>query len=545
MKRRASDSQPRRGRGYSKKGGQWDMSRNRFGVSWGILFTLIVLAGANCLAAEETGATVATNAVTIKLGAPFTDDAVLQRDMPVPVWGWCAPGSTVTVEFAPQPGSAQAGQAKTATAGSDGKWVVTLDPMTASAEPREMRIQVSGGRGQGGAAPDRIVLKNILVGEVWICSGQSNMQYGWGKESHPMFNWGGDTNLAALVADARTKPIRSFAVLPDVSFTPNSQCKGSWSTNVSGSAVAFGFSYDLYQRLQVPVGVVVTCWGSSSIEGWMPRELTGQLPHFKAIMEAFDSSTNVQSRVRAAMQRGIQHGNTFVRQQPNLLYNAMLHPLIPYACRGLVWYQGEANAKQPAQYAESLPLWIKRLRAEWGREDLHGLVVMLPGYGDESWPMFREVQMGVLKLPHTSIANTIDLGDAKNIHPADKAPVCERLALLARRDVYGETLEAQGPVFKSAVAKGSGMVIEFDHADGLKTTDGAAPSAFMLAGRDQVWHAATAVIKGAAVELSAEGLAEPAFVRYAFAGKPAVNLVNGAGLPAYPFRTDGAQAHER
>jgi len=458
-----------------------------------------------------------------ELASMIGDHAVLQRDMPVPVWGWSAPGSEISVEFA--------GQKQTATANKDGKWMIKLDPMLANDKPQTMSVTSSVGALE-------LEIKDILVGEVWVCSGQSNMQYGWGTESEPMFNWGGDTNLAALVADARTKPIRSFTVLPDVSFTPNDKCKGSWSTNVSGSAVAFGFSYHLYQKLNVPVGVVVTCWGSSSIEGWMPRDMTEQLPHFKAIMESFDGSTNVQARVRAAMERGIKHGNVFVRQQPNLLYNAMLHPLIPYACRGMVWYQGEANASKPQQYAESLPLWIKRLRAEWDRADFQFLIVMLPGFGDKSWPLFREVQLGALKVPHTCVANTIDLGDEKNIHPADKAPICERLALLARRDVYGETIAAQGPVLKSAVVKENRMVIEFDHADGLKTADGSAPTGFQLAGSDKSWHPATAVIKGDTVQVEAEGLAAPAFVSYAFAGKPAVNLVNGANLPAYPFRTD-------
>jgi sialate O-acetylesterase len=145
----------------------------------------------------------------------------------------------------------------------------------------------------------------------------------------------------------------------------------------SGSVTVF------YQKLQVPVGVVVTCWGSSSIEGWMPREMTAQLPHFRAIMEAFDANTAVQSRVRAAMEKGIQHGNVFVRQQPNLLYNAMLHPVIPYACRGMVWYQGEANAGRYAEYALGFPLWIERLRMKWGSDDFHLLAVMLPGYGEK------------------------------------------------------------------------------------------------------------------------------------------------------------------
>lgn len=334
----------------------------------------------------------------------FGDYMVLQRGMPVPVWGTAAPGEEVTVGFA--------GKTESTKADQGGKWKVVLPAMEPSSEGRELTIE----------GKNKIVFKDVLVGEVWVCSGQSNMQYGWGNESLPIFNWGGDTNLAALAPDAKTKPIRSYTVNTDVSLTPNMNCSGTWSTNVSGSAVAFGFSYHLYQKLQVPVGVIVTCWGSSTIEGWMPRDMTEQLPHFKKIMEEFDSNTNTQSKILSAAGRCKPHGNVFHRQQPNVLYNAMLHPVIPYACRGMVWYQGEANAAKPADYAQSFPLWLERLRKEWGRADFHLLAVMLPGYGDKAWPLFREVQMGILKVPHTSVANTIDLGDAKNIHPADKAP---------------------------------------------------------------------------------------------------------------------------
>jgi sialate O-acetylesterase len=324
----------------------------------------------------------------------------------------------------------------------------------------------------------------------------------------------------------------------DVSLTPNDNCAGTWSKEPSGSAVAFGFSYHLYQKLQVPVGVIVTCWGSAFIEGFMPRDMTAQLPHFKKMMDEFDSNTKTQNRIRGSAGQCRPHGNVFERQQPNVLYNAMIHPVIPYASRGMVWYQGEANAGRPAEYAESLPLWINRLRAGWGNDKFHCLVVMLPGFSDGNWPRFREVQLGILKTPHTSVANTIDLGDARDVHPADKAPICERLALLARRDVYGEKIEAQGPLFRSSSVKENRVVIEFDHAEGLKTTDGAAPTGFQLAGKDQKWFPAAAVIQGNTVEVKAEGLSAPAFVRYAFAGKPTVNLVNGVNLPAHPFRTD-------
>jgi sialate O-acetylesterase len=456
----------------------------------------------------------------VKPASLFGDHMVLQRDMPVPVWGTAEQGETITVGFA--------GFSETAKANADGKWKVILPALIASAGGRDLTIE----------GKNKIVFKDVLVGEVWLCSGQSNMQYGWGKESDPMYNWGGVPELAAFVEDARKRPIRSFNVPTDVAFTPNENCNGTWSTNVSGSAVAFGFSYSLQKKLEVPVAVIVTCWGSSSIEGWMPRELTAELPHFKAIMESFDANTNVQNRIRAAMEKGITHKNVFVRQQPNLLYNAMLHPVIPYACRGLVWYQGEANAGKYIEYAKSLPVWVERLRKEWGREDFQLLAVMLPGYGDSNWPMFREVQLGILKVPHTSVVNTIDLGDEKNIHPADKAPICERLVLLARRDVYGEKIEAQGPTFKGFSVAGNRMVIEFAHADGLTTTDGSAPKGFWMADSEGLWHQATASIEGNTVALRAESVANPVACRYAFCGKPEVNLVNGERLPAYPFRTD-------
>lgn len=503
-----------------------------------MLCSVLMMAGSGLFAQDggEASENTAPARPGVELGAPFGDHAIMQRQMPVPVWGTAMPGATVTVAFA--------AQSKSTVAGEDGKWRVVLDPMPADAPaspgeaPAGRSLTVVA---EADGEKSSKTIAGVLVGEVWICSGQSNMQYGWGNESLPLFNWGGDAALAALVPDARTKPIRSFTVLPDAAFAPNDTCKGSWSTDVSGSAVAFGFSYHLHRKLDVPVGVIVTCWGSSSIEGWMPREMTAELPHFKAIMDDFDASAATQERLRAAMERGIRPGSVFVRKQPNLLYNAMLHPLIPYACRGMVWYQGEANSGRHAEYAQSLPQWLAYLRKAWGRDDFHLLAVMLPGYGDASWPWFREAQLGILDVQHTSVVNTIDLGDEKNIHPADKAPICERLALLALRDVYGEKLSAQGPVLKSASVKGDRMVIEFDHADGLKTTDGAAPTGFQLAGGDKVWLPATAAIQGNTVELAAESLAAPLFVRYAFAGKPAVNLVNGANLPAYPFRTDDGE----
>lgn len=465
----------------------------------------------------------------LEVSPMFGDHMVLQRELPVPVWGQADPGDEVKVRFAGQEAGTRAGQ--------DGKWILRLPPMAASARGREFIVESKGTKKE---------FQDVLVGEVWVCSGQSNMQYGWGKQSKPMFNWGGDDTLAKLAGSAANLPIRSFEVPCNVSFAPIEETAGQWSTNLPGSAVAFGFSYHLHKALNVPVAVIVTCWGSSSIEGWMPIELTTELPHFKKIMDDFQESEPTRTRIEAAMKMGIRDGMVFVRKQPNILYNAMLHPVIPYGCRGIVWYQGEANSAQPELYGETLPVWIRELRKRWNREDLHVLGVMLPGYGEEkgvadpaSWAWFREAQAKGLDLPHAALINTIDLGDAKNIHPADKAPITKRLSLMARHDIHGESsLAARGPSFRKHRIDGRIFTLEFDHADGLSTKDGKEPAGFWLAGEDRQWHSARAAIKGANIELQADGVAQPVACRYAFSNTPAVNLVNGSGLPAAPFRTD-------
>ncbi|MDT8390730.1 MAG: sialate O-acetylesterase [Lentisphaeria bacterium] len=450
--------------------------------------------------------------------------------MPVPVWGDAAPGETITIAFA--------GHTVAAQADKSGRWTAELPALEASAEGRPMTIQ---GR-------TKIVYQDVLVGEVWVCSGQSNMQYGWGTESdYPMYNWGGDPDLARLVDDARTRPIRCFHVPVDASFSPKANCRGKWSTSLSGSAVAFGFSYYLQKALDVPVAVIVTSWGSSSIEGWMPLDMVEQLPHFKAMMEQLLTLPSV-TRVNRAIEMGVRPGFVWLRKRPNLLYNAMLYPVIPFACRGFLWYQGEANAAEPDLYARTLPLWVTRLRKEWGRDELHFMAVMLPGFGKDSgrpdaqsWAWFRDAQLNVLELPDTSVVNTVDLGDATNIHPADKEPICRRAALLARQEVYNHPVLGQGPVLRKFAVEQNAFIIEFDNADGLHTTDGEAPKGFWLAGANGEWVPATAAIQDSTIVLAADNVPDPMACRYAFCGTPEVNLVNGEGLPAFPFKTDDAE----
>ncbi|MDP0492400.1 MAG: sialate O-acetylesterase [Verrucomicrobiota bacterium JB023] len=484
-----------------------------------------------------------TLAAALTLGSPFTDHAVLQRGSQVPVWGQAEAGDTITVEFA--------GQSKEAKADAGGSWRVDLDPLSSSAEPAVLTVRSAGG--------ESIECEYVLVGEVWICAGQSNMVFQVGKSP----------GVKAL--EPKAENIRSFEVKQMVAFTEQDQLEGEWVSHHPDSAVAFSFAYHLEEAAGVPVGIILSAWGSSSLEAWMPRDMTETVPHFKTMMEEFDADTVTRERISDILsgpRPWSGRDDIFLRRQTNILYNAMIHPLIPYACRGVVWYQGERNTqslegmqKTPwfsrnsgmLRYGDTLQKWIRRYRQAWSNDEMQFLIVMLPGYhkllktgprgGPEdpnphSWAWMRESQLQAESLPHTSVVNTIDLGDVKNIHPSDKLPIGQRLALLAARDTLGQEIEASGPVMEKIEVEEEAITVHFRHGDGLHTTDGKAPSAFWISGEKEHWVPAQAEIVNGSVRLSSPNVKNPRFVRYAFAGKPRVNLVNQAGLPAYPFRTD-------
>ncbi|PZX53049.1 sialate O-acetylesterase [Algoriphagus ratkowskyi] len=474
----------------------------------------------------------------------FSDHMVLQREQPVPVWGVATPSEEITVGFA--------GQIKSVIADKSGKWMVKLDPLTTSTVGREMLI----------TGKSKIVLSDILVGEVWICSGQSNMQF-----------------PVAAVPEVKglipfMKNIRSFEVGRTVSLEESEDVIGEWSTEHPSSAVAFGFAYFLEELSDIPVGIIHSSWGSSSLEAWMPRNMGSELPYFKEIMDEFDGDKATQERIAQILESPTKWSNQddiFLRRQPNILYNAMIKPLVPFANRGLVWYQGERNTRYLSgvpevteenwfhrvagmkEYGSVLKEWMLRYREEWQNDEMNLLVVMLPGYGkgtekktdidpedptEESWAWIRESQLQVLDLPYTAVANTIDLGDKTNIHPTDKLPVGQRLALLAAVNTLGGDRLVTGPMMLDVQEKGSELVVHFSNAKGLKTSDGKAPSGFWLADEAGDWKRAEARLEGESIVLSSEGISQPKYIRYAFAGMPKVNLVNELELPAYPFRTD-------
>ncbi|WP_081735939.1 sialate O-acetylesterase [Saccharicrinis fermentans] len=474
----------------------------------------------------------------------FTDHMVLQRDKIVPIWGKASPKEKIKVEFA--------GQIKTTRAGADGKWIVRLDPLVASAVGRDMSI----------SGKSEVLIKDILVGEVWICSGQSNMFMS--PASIPEIR-----GLVPLV-----KNMRSFNVKNTVALKEQEEIQGKWKVGHPNSAVAFSFAYFLNNLAEVPVGIIKTAWGSSSIEAWMPRSMTQKLPLFDTIMNDFDADTQRVKRIEELMSRPdkwTNKENIFLRRNPNIIYNAMMHPLIPFACRGLLWYQGERNTRYMSglpdvddinwfhrvcgikDYDQALKQWIQTYRDRWNDEEMHFMVVMLPGYGkgieskkvidpesptEPSWAWMRESQAAALDLPYVTLINTIDLGDVNNIHPHDKLPIGQRAALLAAKNTLGQDVQDMGPTLKNVEIQGSELVVYFNNADGLKTTNHKAPSGFWIADESGQWTKAKAKIKGECVVLSSSEIEKPKYVRYAFAGKPNVNLVNGSELPAYPFRTD-------
>ncbi len=480
----------------------------------------------------------------LALSSVFTDHMVLQRDKVLPVWGKSGPDEQIIVTFA--------GQKKTTRSTSDGNWMVKLEPLSGSKVGRDLVV----------LGNSKVVISDVVVGEVWICSGQSNMQF-----------------AASAVTEIRgltpfSENVRSFEVKRTVSLTEKDAVSGQWEIANPSSAVAFSFAYFLQNSLDVPVGIIHSSWGSSSIEAWMPKDMTEKLPHFKTIMAEFDADTATQNRIHRILKTPngwTGQDDIFLRRQPNVLYNAMMKPLAPFACQGIVWYQGERNTRYLSgmpqvnqenwyervagmkEYGDVLSQWIVRYRQEWHDDEMNLLVVMLPGYGkgtmkkpdidpesptEESWAWMRESQLKVLDVPHTAVANTIDLGDLTNIHPKDKLPIGQRLALLAAKSAIGSDRLTTGPILKNIEIRGGELIVKFENATGLKTLDHKAPTAFWIADNSGQWKPAVAKLIGENVILSSPEIAKPLYVRYAFSGKPKVNLVNSLELPAYPFRTD-------
>ena len=490
----------------------------------------------------------AAASATVTPAALFTDHMVLQRDVEVPVWGTADPGEAVKVTFN--------GQTRTTTAGADGKWMVRLDKLKAGG-PYEMEIQ---GR-------NFITIHDVLVGEVWLATGQSNMVFTVSKKAA---FFAGMFDEDQEIAAANFPQIRMYTERVVKAYTPQDTALGDWkvcSPDTVGafSAIGYLFARDLQQELHVPVGIVTVAFGASTAEAWLPRDSLAGDPLLKPLLDRFDAreayfrnhphamsadappapmTLNARS---AGPKTGPLFDPTDDQHEPTVLFNGMMHPVIPYAVRGAIWYQGESIVGGRAGvelYPHVMDTLVTTWRNLWGEGDFPFYAVQLAALKNVSNnPMVREEQARILSLPDTGLAVTIDVGDPDNVHPKDKEPVGRRLALIALAKTYGRHVEYSGPVYSSMKIEGHAIRLRFTHADGGLVAKGGPLKWFQIAGEDQRFVDADAVIDGDAVVVKSPQVPAPVAVRYAWDNYPdGANLYNAAGLPAAPFRTDNWDA---
>ena len=454
----------------------------------------------------------------VRLPALFSDNMVLQRDARVPVWGWADEGEVVTVRFGDQ-------IVKAKTKG--GKWMATLKNLKVG-EPGVLIVQ---GR-------NHIEIKNVVVGEVWVCSGQSNMELAL-KNS---------LESASDIANSANPKLRLIVIPKVKSDKPLDDVKAQWKesnpeTSPGFSAVAWYFGRALQQSLNVPVGLIDTCWGGSPAEVWMSQKKLASNPDYKRdILDAYQGDS-------------VKLGtNVLKRWKPCELYNGMIAPLIPFAIKGAIWYQGESNAPRAKQYRSLFADMIRNWRQDWDEGKFPFMLVQLAPYDqkkqrsieeitakpvESNWAELREAQLLSTKaLPKVGMAVITDIGEKDDIHPKKKQPVGERLALAARGIAYGEKVEYSGPIYKSMKVKDGKAIISFTHAGcGLEARDGELKG-FAICGPDKKFVWGKAEIEGDKVVVSSPEVSQPVAVRYGWDDFPVVNLWNKADLPASPFRTD-------
>lgn len=486
----------------------------------------------------------------VRLPAIFSDHMVIQRAVPVPIWGWAAPGESVTVTLA--------GQTQTTTADNAGCWKVKLNEISAT---NALTLTVSG--------HNMIVVTDVLVGEVWLASGQSNMQLSVNDV------W----EAAKEKASATNAQIRMFTVERRPATTPQAECGGQWavcSPETVGhfSAAAYFFGRELQQKLGVPVGLVHSSWGGTPIEAWTSMERQQAEPRLEPVMKFWQKTLAVPYDPATAMAEYVQalerwtnnvaklkaegkpippkpqlrEDPRWFKNYPANLFNGMIAPIIPYAIRGAIWYQGENNtANNLARlYSVQLPLLIQDWRLRWQEGDFPFAWVQLPNFQapakvpveTNNWSVVREAMLQSLAVTNTGMAITMDVGDPKNIHPKNKQAVGHRLALWALADVYGRPGPSSGPLPAGWQFNGNQVVVSFTHTEGGLMARGGELKGFAIAGADHHWVYAQARIQDRQVMVTSPEVQTPVAARYDWATNPNGNLFNGAGLPASPFRTD-------
>lgn len=477
------------------------------------------------LATSHSGANV-------KMPSIFSDNMMLQRGISVAVWGTASPGEKVTVKIA--------GQSATGTAAKDGKWLVRLKPLNAGG-PYSMTV----------SGKNRLTIRNILVGEVWLCAGQSNMVM---KVSQCQ-------NAPAEISSASFPKIRCYTTKLAASPKPQVDTVGKWevcSPAAVGdfSATGYFFARDTHQTLNVPVGIIVSAWGGSNQEAFMrlealhahPKEAK---PYFKlweqrkaAFPEEHAAALKKAAEAKAAGKPAPKMRTLEGHQaRPASIYNAMIHPLIPFGIRGALWAGGKANRGRALEYRVLMPAMIQDWRKSWSLGDfpfyLCQMANYLPKDPNEHWEELRESMLKTTDLKNAGMVVTIDIGDPHNVHPKNKQEVSRRLALLAKANVYGKNIVCNGPIYKSMSVEGSAIRLHFRSiGGGLAARGGGSLKGFAIAGADRKFVPAVAAIEGDTILVRSDSVASPAAVRYAWEMNPDCNLINNAGLPASPFRTD-------
>ncbi len=482
----------------------------------------------------------------VKPAALFSDHMVLQADMAVPVWGMADPGEAVAVTLNKQ--------TKTTITAADGKWILRLSNLKAGG-PFEMTI----------AGKNTVIVKDVLVGEVWLGSGQSNMQFPVSKEHA---SYAGLLNEAEEIASANYPQLRMFTGKSAKTYEPASELAGEWKictpANVGDfSAVGYLFGRDLMKALNRPVGILTLAYGASTAEAWVPRDAIASDPLLRPMLDKFDARYNFyKSHPQAKSDEAPPAPQTLNarpgkpgpisdpvqdQHQPTVLFNGLIHPAIPYAIRGVIWYQGESivgGSTGVELYPHVMETLVTQWRKLWNEGDFPFYVVQLAALKNVSNnPMVREQQAKILSLPKTGMAVTIDIGDPDNVHPKNKEPLGDRLSRIALANVYGRKIAFSGPIYRSMTMQDNAILLRFSKTEGGLVAKGGALKWFQIAGSDHHFVDAEAKIEGDTIVVSSPQVKDPVAVRYAWENYPeGCNLYNGAGLPAAPFRTDSWDA---
>lgn len=477
-----------------------------------------------------------TIAAQIKLPALVSDNMVLQQNTKVNLWGWAKPNENIKIQLGWQKETIET------QADAKGNWKVSVPTPKASKKSYDIKLEAS----------NTITLHNVLLGEVWICSGQSNMFFPVGKQEGTWKT--GVKNYDEEIKNANFPLIRLFTVATVASEKPLDDVKGNWqectSENIDDfSAVAYFFGRDLFQNIKTPIGLISTSWGGTKAEAWTSEKV---LSENKDLVTVLEESAQKEKKYYSDLEvyyTSVKNGSATKelkkpkRDQENkfpyVLYNAMLHPIINYTMKGVSWYQGESNAEKALLYQTLFPAMVQNWRDDWQQGDFPFYYVQIAPHKGQN-PYIREAQLLSLdKIKNSGMVVTTDVGNETNIHPIDKQTVGYRLALIARAKTYDEKkLVYSGPIYHHIESDKKQIKVFFDYADSGLIQKGKELREFEIAGQDKVFYPADAKIKGKTVIVSSDKVKNPVAVRFAWKPVPDPNLFNSDNLPASPFRTD-------